>query len=637
MKDIFQEEVSQNLNEKQYEVVFSDFPVMLVLAGPGSGKTRCLTYRVARLIHDGVIPSRIMLTTFTNKAALEMKERTAKLVGPESEKIWCGTFHALGARFLRHYCRHVGLTSNFTILDSADYQDLLYRVAMNSNLYAALSEQARKHFNKARLSNVISFMRNTNQSADKVIESLYPEYVGLGEMFDLLLEEYSLIKKRLNVCDFDDLLVLWLDLMETNPDVLREIRNRFDHILVDEYQDINNIQSRIIDLISEELNLVVVGDDQQAIYSFRGASVENILSFETRYPHAHVVRLEDNYRSTEEIVAYANNSISNNKKRLPKTIKSVGKRGPQPIWVEFEDARTEAKWIISQISEMIKNGTQPEEIAVLYRSSFLASLIEFECLDQGISYQMYGGLKILERSHIKDVMAWMRLLFNPKDEMAWRRVLLLQDGIGSKTFEEVWNQMKDHDDPVLAILIDEIRPSRTTEGWNHLKRVLGDLMSCGLNPDRMIRAVVTDAYKSYLVNRYDDAEERLEDIQRLARYAEEFEHVATFMEHLALDEAITLQEEKGIVLSTIHSAKGKEYEVVFVVGCNERYLPASKSMEKELEEERRLFYVACTRAKIYLVLTSYTYPSRKQKYGELQPSRFLREVDRSLYQYLRWR
>ena len=626
----------QDLNPEQQRFVMSNARTILALAGPGSGKTRCLTYRAARLIQDGILPSQIMLTTFTNRAAHEIKERITKLIPTSLTGIWAGTFHSLGARFLRSHAERVGLRPNFTIVDGIDAQELIKMAADEASFLVTAPPETRRFFNKARLNTIVSLVRNTNQLPGDVLSHLYPEYAEYSEDFDLLLERYQQLKRERNVCDFDDLLVYWVDILESHNDVLSDLQNQLHHVLVDEYQDTNAIQDRIIQLLGRASHVAVVGDADQSIYKFRGADIENILRFQSVYRDVEVIRLETNYRSNPQIVALANNSISNNRKRLDKTLRTPNIAGRMPLWYEHENPKTEADWLVTSIQEFLRKGIPPHEIAVLYRSSFMASLLEFAVMEAKLSYQMYGGLPLLERAHIKDVLSWIRLFVNPKDELAWKRALMLLPGIGHATADQIWDLVKDDPDPVLSILSDMIKPPARVRGWGAVKQVLSDLMSCGRRPGRMLRATLTDDYVTLLNSLYDDADERVEDIERLANYADDFGDVLEFVEHVSLDEQLTLKKNRdGVILSTIHSAKGKEFEVVYIIGCNEYYMPSAKAIEADdIEEERRLFYVAVTRAKSELFFSSCRTATNRGHFFTLKPSRFLQELDRKLYHYI---
>ncbi len=629
--------LERELNPAQLEFATTEEEALLGLAGPGSGKTRALIYRAAHLIRCGVPPEQLLLLTFTNKAAGEMKERLEDLLGFLPYGLWAGTFHSMGARILRMHASLAGRTANFTIFDEDDSRGVLRQI-LNS---LQVDEQDRKLImQRGFLGRVISQARNSKMSIKEVMEEDYPyrlEYLNLiGEVAEL----YELKKRDSNAFDFDDLLLCWLELFEQHPEVREQYRRRFKHVLVDEFQDTNIIQAGIIDLFAGSSSLCVVGDDAQSIYAFRYANVGNIISFPEKYEHCRVVRMEKNYRSTPEIVELANCSIKHNRRQLPKKLFSDNPPGGKPLVARVYDSRQEASFVLKAIWDLHSRGVSLDEIAVLYRSSYLTPDIEFALAREGIKYRTYGGVKFFQKAHIKDLLAYLKVIYNPGDEQAWRRIALLQQGLGQASFDKLWQKLKKYSNPLQAALEGKETPSRGKAGWEELCRVLD--AACKLGTDsvpRIITAIVEDNYDYVLKKNYvDQYEERLSGIERLMIYAERFDSLASFLESLVLEESVFADTSSGpessgglLTLSTIHSAKGKEWDAIFIIGLNQGHFPSGQSFGSSLDEERRLFYVAATRARRYLYLS--TYREDYRNYGAVSegPSLFLRELPPECY------
>ncbi len=630
------------LNPAQFEFATAEDPALLGLAGPGSGKTRALIYRAAHLIKSGVQPEQLLLVTFTNKAAGEMKERLESLLGFLPYNLWAGTFHSIGARILRKHAALVGRTPSFSIFDEDDTRVTLKHILKE----LSVDDEDRKIIMKrGLLGRIISQARNSDLSVKDVMEEFYPYRLEYLEVVQNSAALYERKKLENNAFDFDDLLLCWLELFEQHPRVGEQYRRRFQHVLVDEFQDTNVIQARIIDLFAGAASICVVGDDAQSIYAFRFADIGNILSFPERYSLCQVVRMEQNYRSTPEIVELANCSIGHNRQQLYKKLYSTNPSGAKPAVAKMFDARQEASFVLQSIWELQNNGVSLDEIAVLYRSSYLPAEVEFALARKGISYKTYGGVKFFQKAHIKDLLAYLKVINNPSDENSWRRIASLQQGMGQATFDKLWAKLKQHSDPLAAALGGKESPARGKEGWAALMRTLDTVYKNREDQvPHLINAIIELNYDDILKQNYPDQyDERLSGIERLMIYAERFDSLASFLESLALEESVfadTAAAENTmagqLTLSTIHSAKGKEWDAVFIIGMNQGHFPSQRSESDSLDEERRLFYVAATRARRFLYLT--TYREDYRSYGAVSegPSIFLRELPPEIYQLVNY-
>ncbi len=634
--------LEHELNEAQFAFATAEEPALLGLAGPGSGKTRALVYRAAHLIKCGVNPGKLLLLTFTNKAAGEMKERLESLLGYLPRELWAGTFHSMGARILRRHAALMERTPNFSIMDEDDSRSAMKQILATMDV---ADEERKLIMQRGFLGRVISQSRNSDLAIRDVMEEDYPYRLEYLEMIEGVADLYAEKKRSGNAFDFDDLLLCWLELFEKQPQVCEQYRRRFSHILVDEFQDTNIIQARIVDLFSGSASICVVGDDAQSIYAFRYAHVGNILTFPDKYSGCSLVRMEKNYRSTPEIVALANYSISHNREQLPKELYSANPSGPKPVLASVYGARREAAFVLENILDLTARGVTLGDIAVLYRSSFLTPEMEFALAGRGINYRTYGGLKFFQKAHVKDLLAYLKIVYNPRDELSWRRLAVLQQGLGPVTFDKLWAKLKQYDNPLEAALEGREAPSRGKEGWMRLCGALAAVLKSNHNdvPD-LISTVMIENYDDLLMHHYSDQyEDRLRGIERLAIYAERFGSLAEFLESLALEESVFADtagagEVSGghLTLSTIHSAKGKEWDAVFIIGMNQGHFPSKQTDEAALDEERRLFYVAATRARRYLYMSTYREDFRQ--YGAVSegPSLFLEELPPDCYQVVHY-
>lgn len=626
----------QELHKEQLAVVKDGDGACLVLAGAGSGKTRTITYRVAYLLEQGVSPGNILLLTFTNKAAHEMSDRIQNLLGSYPVGMWSGTFHSVANRILRHYADYAGRTRNFSILDQDDAKSLMK---------ACVKEGSRnivgKRFPSAQVVlSLISYQRNASCSLKDAIKKRIPHFLELEQVFQYISDLYEQKKQQADVVDFDDLLVLWRKLMFDYPVIKDQIASKFKYVFVDEYQDTNSIQADIVSLISSvHGNVLVVGDDAQSIYSFRAANIENILRFPEQHPQTKQFRLTINYRSTPEILALANASIDHNTKQFPKELTAVKKSGDKPGLVSVTHGAEEAQYLAEQILKLHKEGIPLNEIAVLFRAAFHAQNLEFELTKRNIPYIFRGGMRFFERAHIKDVVSFLRVVFNHKDEAAWIRVLNLQGGIGPATASKIFVQIRQNNS-IEEVLSSELKlGSKARNGWQNVKQTLQEMVVGSKLPADMIRTLVEVFYKTYAEAEYTDANDRLDDLEQFAVFAEEYDEARAFLDEVSLTESFgstrdkTLDNEDRLVLSTIHQAKGLEWQVVCIMGLSEGKFPNQKAIEEDfgIEEERRLFYVAVTRAKEKLFCT-YSLTNGHDTVFLGQPSLFLEEVPDNLFE-----
>ncbi len=639
------------LNEEQRAVAGAGAGPILVIAGAGSGKTRTVTYRVARLIEAGVAPGRIMLVTFTNRAAREMLSRVESLLGQTARGVWGGTFHSIANRILRRHAVSLGYESNYSILDSEDAKDLIDSCVEE----AAIDTRARRFPKGEVLADMFSFATNTDTPLEQIIAGKYPHFEPLNQQIKRVDQLYQSRKLERNAMDYDDLLVNWKRLMSEKPDIAAIYQDQFQHVLVDEYQDTNTLQAEIVDLVAEKhRNLMVVGDDAQSIFGWRGANFANIFEFRNRYVDAQIFRLETNYRSTPEILMLANASVSNNRKQFPKNLQAIRpSRDFQPALIPARDAEQQAAFVAARVLELRDENTPLDEIAVLYRSHFHAMELQLELTRRGIPYEVRSGVRFFEQAHIKDVSAYLRLIVNPRDELAWKRVLKLIPKIGNATAARVWERLAYASEPLALVRADEFAgnlPKGAAAGWREFAELIKQLIAPETinNPAKQIELILEQGYVEYLQASYENAEAREEDLRQLAKFAERFETTDTFLSELALinterfsppagttgeDVVIGGDEDERLTLSSIHQAKGLEWRVVFLIWAADGRFPSARSLREAEgeEEERRLFYVALTRAKDELYVCYPLIETDRARQTVLQrPSRFITEVPRAL-------
>jgi DNA helicase-2/ATP-dependent DNA helicase PcrA len=637
-------EYAKELNEQQHAAVTAPPGPALVIAGAGSGKTRTLIYRVAFLLEQGIPPESILLLTFTNKAAKEMMRRVADLLGGELSSLWGGTFHSIAARVLRRHAALLGFQPDFSILDREDSKEMLQACLLEMNI-----DVKADHFPKADvLADIFSLSVNKEKSVADVLAEQFDYFSVLAPKITELQEKYAARKKAANGMDFDDLLSLWLKLLRDHEEIREEFQRRFQFILVDEYQDTNKIQGDLIDLIaSRHQNVMVVGDDSQSIYSWRGAHFQNILKFPERYAKAVVYRIETNYRSTPEILNVANAAISANINHFEKQLTAARPSGSKPGLVKCGDGREQAAFIAQRTLQLRDEGRSLKNIAVLYRSHFHALELQLELTRQNIPFSITSGIRFFEQAHIKDVAAYLKLILNPRDELAFKRIVRLLKGVGAKSADKLWSGFNAAAaSGSLAVALQKIAslaPKKTAVAWAQLTATIAQLEAPDIrrSASRMIQLVMDAGYEEHLQEQYSNYRNRQEDIEQLASFALEFQSVEEFLTQLALQTAIEAEasaratlDHDQMRLSTIHQAKGLEFDVVFIIMLCEGAFPSGRSVKNldAEEEERRLFYVALTRARDELYLT---YPSRRfvsADAGEVMqlPSRFLSELPKEL-------
>jgi DNA helicase II / ATP-dependent DNA helicase PcrA len=632
------------LNDQQYEAVTSGPGPALVLAGAGSGKTRTLTYRVAWLLDNGVEPESILLLTFTNKAAREMIARVTDLLPLETRTIWGGTFHSIGNRFLRRHSREIGFRPGFSIMDREDQEDLLAAVVAASGV-----ENRQILFPTAEvLGDIFSFAVNTDRSVAQVIADRHKRFAPLTHQIDFLRSKYEERKRAANVVDFDDLLLKTVQLLQENPGIAEFYQRHFQFILVDEYQDTNKIQSEFIDLLARHhQSVMVVGDDAQSIYSWRGANYENILDFPKRYPNARVYRIETNYRSVPEIVALANASILGNSKQFTKTLRAHRDGFEiKPALVALFDNNQQASFVAQRILELRDEGVDLNSMAVLYRAHFQSLEVQLALTRAGVPFAITSGLRFFEQAHIKDIAAFMKFAVNPADEVAFKRIARLLPGVAVRTAEKLWDQLlsaPESERGDFQTWLGQCRiGQKPARAWQQLCYTL-DEIAPGRQPappSKMIRIILEAIYDDYLQAKYVNHEQRRDDLTTLESFARTFENPVDFLSQLSLmatadteGTRVTSNETERVTLSSIHQAKGLEWAVVFVIWLTDGMFPSARSIQSSdaIEEERRLFYVAATRARDQLYLTYPCYWANASADNRLQRlSRFLQEIPHDL-------
>lgn len=639
------------LNEEQFRAVTSPPGKALVIAGAGSGKTRTLTYRVSWLLDQGQSARDILLLTFTNKAAREMVERVRSLVPGDVSDLWAGTFHSICNRILRRHAEEIGFTKSFSILDRDDQKSLMTAVVADSDID---TKQCR--FPKPDvLISMFSLMANTNITLEKLLHEKYPYFIEWQDELEKVRTAYAKKKRDTNSLDFDDMLSLTVELFREHPDVLAIYRKRFRHILVDEYQDTNCVQSELIDLLAGADNsLMAVGDDSQSIYSWRGAEVDHILNFQKRYTDSKVFTIETNYRSVPEILDLSNAAISANKMRFEKNLRSSrAEVGAKPALVALEDPSMQAGFVAQRMLELRDEGIELSEMAVLYRAHFQSLEIQMELTRRGIPFSITSGLRFFEQAHIKDVAAFLRFVTNRKDEVSFKRMVQMLPGCGPGASEKLW--VKWLSDPVSGnpeppdkwsdILLGYPVPKKAAKHWQQFCYTLDELSPGGVfaSPSEMLFSVLEGLYDDYLKESFENYESRRADIEQLIQYGGSFGDVLEFLSQLSLmsttdgeptGDKAELDDDK-VTLSSIHQAKGLEWKAVFLIWLVDGQFPNGRILEADdeaaFEEERRLFYVALTRAKDELYLT-YPMLNPKSYTGDIlcRPSRFLDDFPKEM-------
>jgi len=671
---------AHELNEQQCAAVTAAPGPALVIAGAGSGKTRTLTYRVAYLLEHGIPPEKIVLLTFTNKAAKEMMRRVADLLGQELSGLWGGTFHSIGNRILRQHANLLGYQRDFTIMDREDSKHMMSTCLAESEI----DVKATRFPKPEVLVEIYSLACNTRRSVEEIVAEEYGHFAHLVASITAVQARYTNRKRAANAMDFDDLLVLWLRLMKEHDAVREHYQQRFEFILVDEYQDTNKLQADLIDMLAaRHKNVMVVGDDAQSIYAWRGANFQNILHFPDRYPGAKIYKIEVNYRSTPEILKVANAAIAANLRQFSKVLVPSRKPGMKPVLVACSDASQQAAFVAQRVLEMRDEGMELKNIAVLYRSHFHALELQLELSRRNIPFSITSGVRFFEQAHVKDVTAYLKLVINPRDELSFKRLVQLLPGIGGKGAEKLWAKFEagirgaavagtpgeqplpaggasqgdegatvEHaltrggDEANVARALQRCAdavPSKAKVAWAQFASTVAQLEAGNVrgNAAEMIRLVIEAGYDEYLEENYTNHRSRLEDLEQLSVFARQFPTLEDFLTQLALltnleaeDEQPANKDDEQLRLSTIHQAKGLEFDAVFVIMLCDGLFPSMRSLDTEdgEEEERRLFYVAITRGRKELYLS---YPLIRAGFGEsgdmMQlPSRFLKEIPSEL-------
>jgi len=634
------------LNEQQLAAVTATPGPLLVIAGAGSGKTRTLTYRVAYLLENGIDPRNILLLTFTNKAARQMLERVANLLPVDATGLWGGTFHSIGNRMLRRHGSALGYSNAFSIMDREDQKDLISAVVAGAGI-----DPKEIRFPKSEvLADLFSFTVNTERPMDELLAEKFPYFLPLLEQIKDVHARYERKKKATNSMDFDDLLEKTLRMLKEHEEIAAFYRRQFQFILVDEYQDTNKIQADFIDtLAAEHRNVMVVGDDAQSIYSWRGANFKNILAFPERYTDAQVFKIELNYRSVPEILHVANAAIAANVQQFRKQLSATRPTNSvKPGVVALNDGSEQAQFIAQRILELRDEGIELSEIAVLYRAHYHAIEIQLELSRRGIPYQITSGVRFFEQAHIKDVTAFIRFVANPRDEVAFKRMVKLLPGIGGKSADNLWHawERSVHENGEINSWGDRLRAmqvsAKSKKSWEQLAHTLDEIAPGGQPnpPSEMITSIVEAVYDDYAKANFTNYELRREDLNQLAAFARQFKDVHEFLSQLALISNVDAEpaldqsgDNEAVNLSSVHQAKGLEYHTVFVIWLTDGMFPSTRSLETRdaIEEERRLFYVAITRARDELYLT-YPHMRLNAGYGDMfqRPSRFLREIPTKL-------
>ena len=640
---------ANELNAQQHAAVTAPPGAALVIAGAGSGKTRTLIYRVAYLLEQGVPPDRILLLTFTNKAAKEMMRRVANLLGSELSALWGGTFHAVGARILRRHAETLGYRPDFTIIDRDDANELLKTCISE----AQIDVKATRFPKTDVLANAFSMAVNKLQSVSEILAGEYEFFSALAPQIEDIARRYTARKKAANVMDFDDLLVNWLRLLREHADAREQYQRQFQFILVDEYQDTNKLQGDLIDLLgARHKNVMVVGDDSQSIYAWRGADFRNILEFPKHYAGAQTYKIEVNYRSTPEILEVANAAIAPNVNQFAKQLAPARKSGSKPVLVTCGDGNEQAAFVAQRVLELREEGVPMEKMAVLYRSHFHALELQLELTRRNIPFSITSGIRFFEQAHIKDVAAYLKLVSNPTDELAFKRLVQMLPGVGGKGAEKLWNtwtlesgKRKAESGAIAAALqkCSAAVPKKAATAWAEFVITISQLEAPAVRaqPAKMIRQVIEAGYEDYLQETFPNYRSRLDDLEQLASFAMQFTSTEDFLTQLSLLTNLEAEAEQAaskdteqIRLSTIHQAKGLEFDVVFIIMLCDGMFPSARSMESTdgEEEERRLFYVAITRARNELYLSWPLIRATAGYGGDLmqQRSRFLTEIPAEL-------
>jgi DNA helicase II / ATP-dependent DNA helicase PcrA len=623
------------LNPAQYEAASAMKGVYLIIAGAGTGKTRTLVYRVARLVESGYDPKSILLLTFTRKASNEMMNRASILLDNRCSKINGGTFHSFANVTLRKYAKSAGLEPSFTILDQGDTEDVINLIRTQGGIVS----KEKKIPNKQTLNKVYSLSINTGRRVEAIVEEDYPHFTEQLEKILDIQKIFVDYKRKHNLLDYDDLLVYLRNFLAGSSPATRSFLSAIKFVMVDEYQDTNHLQAEIVRALAQvNKNVMVVGDDSQSIYSFRGADFRNIIEFPKLFDNVKIIKLEENYRSTQDILDLANNINKAAVEKYTKTLFTRKIGGVLPNIIAATTENFQSKFIVDKLLELHEEGIPLSDMAVLFRSSFHSFDLEIELAKANIPFQKFGGMKFVETSHIKDMLAFLRIAANPKDVVSWYRVLLLHEGIGPKTAQRIMDELS-----TVRLTITsnpDSQPAFKSEKLHGLFNLLYNIHTSKTLPSEKLQLVL-DYYYPIFKTIYDDYNKRNKDLEIFQNISENYKSLDNFLADMAIEPIIDsvvdieapTKDTEFLTLSTIHSAKGLEWHSVFVIHAVDGYFPSSRSAEtmELLEEERRLMYVSVTRAKQNLFIT---FPmnlfDRQAGVTLSKPSRFISELDSDL-------
>jgi DNA helicase-2/ATP-dependent DNA helicase PcrA len=619
------------LNPAQFQAVTALEGPVLVIAGAGSGKTRTLVYRLAYLVDHGVDPGAILLLTFTRKAAREMLSRAVHLLERPLSQVMGGTFHGLCYLWLRQFGEHLGYTGGFTVLDRADQGDLLGSLKERLGLKNLPGPFPRKE----TLAEILGAMVNKDLSLDGVLSRDYPQFLEHREHLGRMAAAYGEEKRRHQLLDYDDLLLEGRRLLTEHEEVRRRLSERFRYLMVDEYQDTNRLQAELVVLLAyTHQNVMAVGDDSQSIYSFRGANFRNIMDFPRLFPGTRIIKLEENYRSTQPILDLANGIIAGARERYTKCLFTRKREGARPRLYTCGTENEQSRLVVAQVEDLRRQGMPLSRMAVLFRAAYHSFDLEIELVRAGLPFMKFGGFKFMESAHIKDLLAHLRVVANPRDAMSWQRLLLLVPGVGRQTAAKFTAGIKG--DFTLEAGIDWLKKQRP-QGLKQVAELLASIQGPGQTLVSRLNQALS-YYEPLAKNRYDDFPKRLKDLEHLLTITARYRELRSFLNDLSLDPPTSLSDiaeahHDYLTLSTVHSAKGLEWEAVFIIWAAEGRFPAFYSQEKDedVEEERRLMYVAATRAKTYLAVIFPTIGyNRYLGMSFNSPSRFIADIPRGL-------
>ncbi|MCD8378381.1 MAG: ATP-dependent helicase [Candidatus Gastranaerophilales bacterium] len=635
VKTTYKVNYEEDLNTAQLSAVKIKDGAVLVIAGAGSGKTKTLTYRVARLIEDGVKPENILLLTFTKKASAEMLNRAAAVLDERCENVAGGTFHSFANMILRKYSKLLGLKNNFTIMDSADAEDVINHIT--GKLYPKKEKRFPK---KHTILEMYSKSVNRECPAKSIIETEFSQFAHCADMIIEIHKEYVNYKRKNSLMDYDDLLLYLKFLLEDHEDIRKRLSNRYKYIMIDEYQDTNTLQADIIKLLaSEHNNVMAVGDDAQSIYSFRGANYRNILDFPKIFKNTEIIKLEQNYRSTQNILHLTNKVISRAKEKYAKTLFSDIQSEIKPALICAKDSQTEADFICQRVLELLDEDVDLSDICVLARNARMSFNLEIELSKRGIPFQKFGGPKFMETAHIKDITAHLRVILNPDDEVSLSRILLLLKGVGTQTVNSIM--------PVIKGKLNydaKLLPVKKAGSFKSLFELIIGLRNGSKKLSDIVSEIIA-YYKPILKDKYDDYSKREKDLEHFEYLSSQYDSLDNFLSDLALEPPDKSVEgmykhnvkDEYLTISTIHSAKGLEWDSVFIIGAVDGRFPSAYSFnsQEETDEELRLMYVALTRAKNNLYIS---YPVNMYDYSSnmvlSKPSRFLDDIEDDILE--RW-